>query len=160
MLPNFQRGLEHFKDNALPHALRSSCLALVAKQQEIHRNPLLSSQIPSPNKKHYMDQVSHLQGLDAVPNSEKDQLIGQLTQVNYESQNGSKCSVQVTECPNESNNLCTDLPVTSILVASMQIDLAFIANQLLSQKIQAILSRYFTMKVNDSTVIKLHIFHQ
>lgn len=65
------------------------------------------------------------------------------------------------ECPNESNTtLCTDLPVTSILVASMQIDLAFIVNQLLSQKIQAILSRYFTMKVNNSTVIKLHIFHQ
>jgi len=38
MVPDFQRELELFNDNALPHALRSSCLALVAKQ-EIRRNP-------------------------------------------------------------------------------------------------------------------------
>jgi hypothetical protein len=58
ILPDFQCGREIFNDKDLPQALRSSCLALIPKQ-EIHSNPLLLSEIPSPKKKHYMNQIAY-----------------------------------------------------------------------------------------------------
>jgi hypothetical protein len=73
--PNFQRGLELFSDTELPSSLRSSCLALIAKQ-EIRSNPPTLSAHPSPNKKRLLDQVSYIHGLHTISTSQKQSAAG------------------------------------------------------------------------------------
>jgi hypothetical protein len=61
-IPDLQHGgLELYDDKDPPQSLCSSFLALVAGQG-ICSNPPLSSEKPSPEKKHFMDQVAHIQG--------------------------------------------------------------------------------------------------
>jgi hypothetical protein len=83
-ISNLQCGFELFNDNDLPEELRSSCLALVA-QQEVHSNILLASANPSPKKKNVLAQVAYIQCLHAASKTEKDRVMGQLTQAYYES---------------------------------------------------------------------------
>jgi hypothetical protein len=66
-------------------------LALVAKQ-EIHSNPPTLAAHPSPNKKHLLDQVSHIHGPHAISTSPKESAVGQLSQAYFESKQNLESS--------------------------------------------------------------------
>jgi hypothetical protein len=45
-----------------------------------------------------VEQVAHIQGLDAVPTSQKDRIIGQLTQAQYENKHNLESLIDSTTC--------------------------------------------------------------
>jgi hypothetical protein len=99
-IPDLQCAFELFNDNELPEGLRSSCLTLVA-QQEVHSNISLASANPSPKKKNFLAQVAYIQCLHAASKTEKDRVMGHLTQAYYESKNNLESTPLVPTIPKE-----------------------------------------------------------
>jgi hypothetical protein len=100
-VPKFQSGLDLFNDNELSPSLRSSCHALIA-EQEIPSNPPTLASNPSPNKKRFLEQVSHIHSLDAVSDAQKETVVGQLAQAYFESKHDLESSFLERNCTHES----------------------------------------------------------